>query len=60
MKPNELKCYNKGFDDGMQLGKAIGRFYEKHNITDKIPEELQDEYNEICGKELNAIFSKGG
>ena len=47
--------YKAGFKDGMRMGIAFGRFYEKHNITDKIPPELQDEFNALYQEELKKI-----
>lgn len=42
-----LKAHHDGFEKGTQLGLALGRFYEKHGIADKIPPELADEVNKI-------------
>jgi len=41
------RAFRNGISKGMHIGIAIGRFYEKHNITDKIPYELADEYNNM-------------
>lgn len=51
-------CYKQGLHNGMNLGIAIGRFYEKHNITDRIPPELADEFNAMYEAELNKILPK--
>ena len=42
-----LKAHHDGFEKGIQLGLALGRFYEKHGITDKIPPELAEEVNTV-------------
>ena len=42
-----LKAYRDGMDHGTHLGLALGRFYEKHGITDKIPLELAEEVNTL-------------
>lgn len=54
---NEI-CYKQGLHYGMNLGIAIGRFYEKHKITDRIPPELADEFNAMYEAELNRIIPK--
>lgn len=54
---NEI-CYKQGLHYGMNLGIAIGRFYEKHKITDRIPPELADEFNAMYEAELNKILPK--
>lgn len=40
-----IKANQEGFAEGVYVGVALGRFYEKHNITDHIPYELAEEYN---------------
>ena len=42
-----LKAHHDGFEKGIQLGLAMGRFFEKHGITDKIPPELAEEVNTV-------------
>ena len=42
-----LKAHHDGFEKGIQLGLALGRFYERHGITDKIPPELAEEVNTV-------------
>ena len=54
---NEI-CYKQGLHYGMNLGIAMGRFYEKHKITDRIPPELADEFNAMYEAELNRILPK--
>lgn len=54
---NEI-CYKQGLHYGMNLGIAMGRFYEKHKITDRIPPELADEFNAMYEAELNKIIPK--
>ena len=42
--------FKKGVDEGFEKGIEVGRFYQKHNITDEIPDELADEFNKIFGE----------
>lgn len=42
-----LKAYHEGIKNGTHLGLAMGRFFEKHGITDKIPLELTEEVNTV-------------
>ncbi len=49
------KHYRAGLDDGIHVGIAIGRFYEKHHIADKIPTELTDEFNTIMDEALKKV-----
>lgn len=49
------KYYRAGLDDGMRVGIGIGRFYEKHHITDTIPTELTDEFNAMLDEELKKV-----
>ena len=46
-KETGMNEWYAGYDIGWAVGKAIGRFCEKHNITDVIPENLHEEYNQI-------------
>lgn len=57
---NLEKHYRAGLEDGMQMGIAFGRFYEKHNITKnppegKIPPELIDEFIALSQEELKKV-----
>lgn len=54
------KHYRAGLDDGMRVGIAMGRFYEKHHITDKIPTELADEFNAIMDEALKKVHGVTG
>ena len=42
-----FRVYQDGVAHGMHVGMALGRFYEKHGITDNIPDEYADECNQI-------------
>jgi len=42
-----LKAYHDGIKNGTHLGLAMGRFYEKHGITDTVPPELAEELNTV-------------
>lgn len=42
-----LKAFYDGMERGTHLGVAMGRFFEKHGITDKIPPELAEEVNTV-------------
>ena len=42
--------FKKGVDESFKKGIEIGKFYQKHNITDNIPKELEKEFNELFGK----------
>lgn len=42
-----LRIYQDGVAHGMHVGMALGRFYEKHGITDTIPAEYADECYQI-------------
>ena len=54
-KNEELfKVYQEAIGYGMTIGIALGRFYEKHNITGTIPPELEKEANAIIEKALVA------
>jgi len=60
------RAYHDGFSHGMHVGLAMGRFYEKHGITDKVPPELADELNEVytnalaeCMAEINNLGNEG-
>ena len=48
-----LKAHHDGFEKGVQLGLALGRFYEKHGITDKIPPELAEDVNTVIETALD-------
>ena len=42
-----LKAFYEGMEKGTHLGVALGRFFEKHGITDKIPPEFAEEVNTV-------------
>lgn len=54
------KAFQNGVSKGMHIGIAIGRFYEKHNITDEIPYELADEYNNMFEKAMKEYEAREG
>lgn len=47
IKSKVRNIYEDGYAEGMYVGIAIGRFYERHNIQNGIPKELCDECNEV-------------
>ena len=49
-----FEIYQDGMKCGMAVGIALGRFYEKHNIADSIPPELEKEANAVIEKALIA------
>ena len=53
-----IKANQDRFFEGMYIGIAFGRFYEKHNITDSIPYELADEYNTIFENAMKEYHEK--
>lgn len=47
IKDKIRNIYEDGYAEGMYVGIAVGRFYERHNIQQGIPNELCDEYNKV-------------
>ena len=52
------ETFQNGVSKGMHIGIAIGRFYEKHNITDSIPYELAEEYNNMFEKAMKELVKQ--
>ena len=42
-----LKAYHDGIRNGTHLGLAMGKFFEKHGITDTVPPELAEDLNTV-------------
>lgn len=60
---NRLLCdaFRDGLNKGINLGKDIGRFYEKNNIVDNvsIPAELLEELSKIYDKHISETKVSG-